>query len=82
MNKESDPIRSILTLLLLGCSAASGDDRAAPRIAVELSRAPQSVEVRGLGRTTAHRLERLAPDDAAWHRPVAGYVERSAVDTA
>ena len=72
----------VCAALLAGCSVASGDDRAAPRIAVELTRAPQAVEVRGLGRTAAHRLERLAPDDSAWPRLVAVYVERSAVDTA
>jgi hypothetical protein len=82
MNKESDPIRSILTLLLLGCSAASGDDHIAPRVVVELANVPQSVEVRGLGRMTAHGLDHLPPNDSTWPRLVAVYVERSGADTA
>jgi len=90
VKKESDPIWSIrapwLSLigaaLLLGCSAASGEDHVAPHIAVDLTRTPQAVEVRGLGRTAARRLQRLAADDSTWPTFVAVYVERGATDTA
>ncbi len=75
------PSICVCAALLLGCSAASGDDRATPHIAVQLASTPQAVEVRGLGRTAAGRLQRLAPDDSAWPRLVAVYVERSAADT-
>jgi len=67
--------------LLVGCKAASGDEHTSPHVVVELARAPQSVEVRGLGRTAARGLQRLAPDDSAWPRLVAVYVERNAADT-
>ena len=80
VNTESHPIRSILTLLFLGCSVASGDDRAAPRVAVDLTHTPQVVEVRGLSRATASRLRRLAPNDLVWQRLLAVYVDRGAAD--
>jgi len=76
------PLICVGAALLLGCSAASGDERAAPHVAVDLARAPQAVEVRGLGRTAARRLQRLAPNDAVWPRLVAVYVERSGTDSA
>ena len=89
VNKESDPFWRFLThsiwlidaAVLVGCSAASGDDHAAPRIAVDLTHAPQVVEVRGLSRATATRLQRLAPDDSTWRRLVAVYVDRGAQDS-
>ena len=71
----------MIAALAVGCTAASADDRSAPEIAVELNRTPQAVEVRGLGRATIRRLERLEPNDSTWSRWVAVYVERTAVDT-
>jgi len=90
VNKESDPFWGFLmhsiwlidAALLVGCSAASGDDHAAPRIAVDRARAPQVVEVRGLSRATASRLQRLSPSDSAWQSLVAVYVDRGVADTA
>lgn len=76
------PLICVGAALLLGCSAASGDERAAPHVAVDLARAPQAVEVRGLGRTAARRVQHLAPNDATWPRLVAVYVERSGADSA
>jgi len=76
------PLICVGAALLVGCSAASGDERAAPHVAVDLARAPQAVEVRGLGRTAARRLQRIAPNDATWPRLVAVYVERSGTDSA
>src|SRR5262245_57356349 len=79
-------VSSILTLLiaalLVGCSAASGDDRVVPSISVELTRRPQAVEVRGLDRATLRRLGQLKPDDSAWPRRVAVYVEGGTFDSA
>ena len=68
--------------LLVGCSAASGDEHAAPHVVVELAHTPQSVEVRGIGRTAARGLQRLAPNDPTWPRLVAVYVDRGATDSA
>ena len=76
------PLICVGAALLLGCSAASGDERAAPHVAVDLARAPQAVEVRGLGRTAARRVQHFAPNDATWPRLVAVYVERSGADSA
>jgi hypothetical protein len=76
-------VSSILTLLifLMACVPASADDRAAPEIAVELNRTPQTVEVRGLDRATVRRLERLKPNDSTWSRWVGIYVDGKASDS-
>jgi len=76
------PLICAAAALLVGCSAASGDDRAAPHVAVDLARSPQIVEVRGLGRGAARRVQRLAPNDPTWSRVVAVYVERGITDSA
>ncbi len=67
--------------LLAGCGAAGAADRGAPEIAVELTRTPQAVEVRGLDRAAVRRLARLAPNDSLWPALLAVYVERSTVDS-
>jgi len=79
---QMTPTPLIWVALLVGCSVASGDDRAGPGVAVDLTRTPQIVEVRGLSRATAHRLQRLAPNDSTWLRLVAVYVDRGAEDSA
>jgi hypothetical protein len=72
----------LIAAILVGCGAASADDRAVPEIAVELNRTPQAVEVRGLDRATVRRLERLKSNDSTWSKWVAVYVERDGPDTA
>jgi hypothetical protein len=60
----------------VGCDSAAG--RASARVAVEvMTRGDTSVvEVRGLDPAAARRLARLAPNDTAWPRLVAVYVEQ------
>ena len=79
---QMTPTPLIWVAMLVGCGVASGDDRAGPRVAVDLTRTPQVVEVRGLSRATANRLQRLAPNDSTWLRLVAVYVDRGAEHSA
>ena len=72
----------LISVFLMACGASSVDDHPATGLTVEVNRDRQAVEVRGLDRATARRLERLAPNDSTWPRWVAVYVERTATDTA
>src|SRR5690348_253601 len=89
LERDQDLVRATLpplicagVALLLGCGAASSDEHSAAHIVVELAHPPQSVEVRGIGRTAARGLQRLAPNDSTWPRVVAVYVDRGATDSA
>src|SRR4030095_14901395 len=75
------PLPPLLGAILIGCGAASADDRASPKISVELNRTPQVVEVRGLDHATLRRLGQLKPNDSAWSRRVAVYVEGGTYDS-
>ena len=74
-------LRPLIGAILVGCGAASADDRASPEIGVELMRTPQAVEVRGLHRAAVRRLERLTPNDSTWSGLVAVYVDHGSADS-
>ena len=68
------PLIPLIGAMLIGCGKS-------PEIAVELSRTPQAVEVRGIDRATLRRLKRLTPTDSTWSGVVAVYVDGNAPDS-